>query len=142
MVWYWDEHVDRHQCYYRFRAISNFVEDIEFNKEGFTRGETASASTDHLRLFELVGRRTRLVWIRQRDLGWYGLGVEGKKFQPVRHVTLTLTALQAGQYQVEYWNTEEGKLLRTEEFVVRGTSLDVPLPDVQSEMALKVRWVK
>jgi len=142
MVWYWDEHTDRHQCYYRFRAISNFVEDIEFNKEGFTRGETACTSTDQLRLFELVGKRTRLLWIRHRDLSWYGLAVEGKKLQPVEHATLTLTAVQAGRYHVEYWNTQQGKLLRSEELVVTGTSLDVPLPDVQSEMALKVRWVK
>jgi hypothetical protein len=142
MVWWWDEDVDRHQCYYRFHAISNFIADIEFNKEGFTRGETACTSSDQLRLFELVGKRTRLLWIRHRDLSWYGLGVEGKKLQPVEHATLTLTAVQAGQYHVEFWNTEQGKLLRTEELVVTGTSLDVPLRDLESEMALKVRWVK
>jgi hypothetical protein len=137
MVWYWDEHVDRHQCCYRFRAISNFVEDTEFNKEGFMRGETACSSTDRLRLFELVGKRTRLVWIRHRDLSWYGRAVEGKKLQPIEHATLILPAIQASQYRVEYWNTEQGKLLRTEVVEATGTSLDVPLPDLQSEIALR-----
>jgi hypothetical protein len=142
MVWYWEDHVDRRQCYYRFRAISNFVGDVDFNQEGFTRGEAACTSTDQLRLFELVGKRTRLLWIRHRDLSWYGLAVEGKKLQPVVHAALTLTGGQTGQYQVEYWNPEEGKLLRTEEFVASSTSFDIPLPDLQREMALKVRWVK
>ena len=141
MVWYWDEHVDMHQCYYRFRAIRNFVEDIEFNKEEFRRGETVCASTDRLRLFELAGKRTTLVWIRHRDLSWYGLAVEGKKLEPIAPATVTLTAVRAGRYGVEYWNTEQGKLLRTEVIEVTGSSLEVPLPELQSEMALKVRRV-
>jgi len=81
------------------------------------------------------------VWIRHRDLSWYGLAVEGKKLEPIEQATLTLTAVQPGPYRVEYWNTEQGTRLRTEVIKVKDTSLDVPLPEVQSEMALKVRRV-
>jgi hypothetical protein len=139
MIWYWDEHTDRHDSYHRFRAIANFVADIEFNQEAFARGETAAASTDWLRLFELVGKRTRLVWLRHRDLSWYGRAVEGKKLQPIAPATLTLTAVPAGRYRVEYWNTEQGKLLRTEPLEAAAASLRIPLPAIESELALKVR---
>jgi hypothetical protein len=139
MVWWWDEHVDRHQSYYRFRAISNFIAGLEFNQEGFTRGEKAIVSTDRLKLLELIGRRSRPLWIRHHDLSWYGLAVEKKKLQPVEPASLTLTGVQAGPYRVEYWNPEEGKLLRTVELAATGTVLDIPLPEIRSEIALKVR---
>ena len=139
MVWWWDEHVDLHDAYYRFRAVANFVADIEFNHENFTRGEKACASTDQLRLLELIGRRSRLLWIRHRDLSWYGLAVEKKKLKPIAPASLTLTGVQAGPYRVEYWDPEEGKLLRTAELAATGEFLDIPLPEINSEMALKVR---
>ena len=142
MVWWWDEHVDRHDAYYRFRAIKNFVADIEFNHENFTRGEQACASTDGLRLFELIGRRSRLLWIRHRDLSWYGLAVEKRKLAPVEPAQLTLSGIKAGSYRVEYWNTGEGKLLRSAELPAAGASLDIPLPEIPSEIALKVRPAK
>jgi hypothetical protein len=139
MVWWWDEHVDLHDGYYRFRAVKNFVADIEFNHENFTRGEKSYASTDQLRLLELIGRRSRLLWIRHRDLSWYGLAVEKKKLDPVKPASVTLTGLQAGPYRVEYWAPEEGKLLRTLDLATTGASVDIPLPEIHSEIALKVR---
>jgi hypothetical protein len=142
MVWWWDEHVDRHQAYFRFRAISNFITDIEFNRESFTRSETARASTDQLRLFELIGKRTRLLWIRHRDLSWFSVAVEKKTPPPVRRANVTLSGLQPGKYRVEYWNTEKGKVLQIEELAATGTTLNVPLPDLHGEMALKVMAVK
>jgi hypothetical protein len=142
MVWWWDEHVDQHDAYHRFRAISNFVADIEFNHENFTRGEQASASTDQMRLLELEGKTTRLLWLRHRNLSWYSVAVEKIKLEPVRQATVTLSGLEAGNYSVEFWNPEEGKLLRTQEFPVKGSSITVPLPTLVTELALKVRRVK
>jgi hypothetical protein len=139
MVWYWDEHVDRHDAYSRFRAIKNFVADIEFNHENFSRGVKSWASTDQLRLFELIGRRSRLLWIRHRDLSWYSLAVERKNLTRIDPSHLALTGVQAGSHHVEYWNPEEGKLLRSTELTVTGTVLEIPLPEIRSEMALKVR---
>ena len=37
MAWWWDEHVDLHDGYFRFRAITNFVADINFTQENFAR---------------------------------------------------------------------------------------------------------
>jgi hypothetical protein len=142
MVWWWDEHVDLHNGYFRFRAIANFVADIQFNHENFTRAETAAVSSDELRLFELSGRRTRLLWLRHRDLSWYGLAVEKKVLNPVAPATLTLSGMAPGRYRVEYWSPEEGKLIKTAEIVAKKSSLEVLLPEIRSELALKARPVK
>ncbi len=142
MVWWWDEHVDLHNGYFRFRAIANFVADIQFNHENFARGVTAAVSSDELRLFELNGRRTRLLWLRHRDLSWYGLAVEKKVLNPIAPASLTLSGIAPGTYRVEYWSPEEGKLIRSAEIVSKTSSLEVPLPEIRSELALKVRPTK
>jgi len=141
MVWWWDEHVDLHDGYFRFRAIANFVADIKFNHENFVRGETAAVSTDELRFFELTGKRTHLLWQRHRDLSWYGLAVEKKILKPVEPSSLTLSGMQPGWYSVEYWSPEEGKLIKSSEIAAKGSSLEVPLPEIHTELALKVRPV-
>ena len=142
MVWWWDEHVDLHNGYFRFRAIANFVADIQFNHENFTRGETAAVSSDQLRFFELNGHRTRLLWLRHRDLSWYGVAVEKKVLNPIAPAALTLSGMAPGTYRVEYWSPEEGKLIKSTDIVAKKSSLEVPLPEIHTELALKVRPVK
>jgi hypothetical protein len=142
MVWWWDEHTDLHNGYFRFKAIADFTADVKFNHENFTRGETASVTTDELRFFELTGRRTRLLWLRHRDLSWYSLAVEKIVLKPVAPASLKLSGMEPGAYRVEYWSPEEGKLIKTAEIVARNASLEVPLPEIQTELALKVRPVK
>lgn len=139
MVWWWDEDVDLHNGYFRFHEIANFVEDIPFNHEAFVRGETAAVSTDELRIFELTGRRSRLLWLRQRDVSWFNIAVEKKPIEPVKPSTLTLTAMPPGTYRVEYWSPEGGKLLKSLDIAAKGTALEVPLPEIARELALKVR---
>ena len=139
MVWWWDEHVDLHNGYFRFRAIADFVADIQFNREAFVRSEAVQVSTDGLRLFELTGKRTRLVWLRHRDLSWFSLAVEKKVLAPVPPATLTLSGMEPGTYRVEFWSSEEGKLLKSAEIGAKKSSLEIPLPEIAHELALKVR---
>lgn len=139
MVWWWDEHVDLHNGYFRFRAIANFVADIQFNRENFVRGPEAYPSTDELRVLDLIGRQSRLLWIRRTGLDWYSLAVEKKTFPPVDDAIIELTGLEPGTYRVEYWSPEEGKLLKSAELAANKSSLQVCLPQVRTELALKVR---
>ena len=139
MVWWWDEHTDLHNGYFRFQAIANFVQDVQFNHENFVRGTTAAASTDELRFFELTGRRSRLLWLRHRDLSWYALAVEKTVLKPIAPATLTISAVQPGIYRIEFWSPEQGKLLKTTEIAAQNASLEIPLPEIQTELALKIR---
>jgi hypothetical protein len=141
MVWWWDEHTDLHNGYFRFQALANFVQDIEFNHENFIRGETAAVSTDELRFFELTGRRSRLLWLRHRDLSWYALAVDKVVLKPIAPSTLTISAVEPGTYRIEYWSPEQGKLLKSAEIAAKNASLEIPLPQIQTELALKIRPV-
>jgi hypothetical protein len=141
MVWWWDEHVDKFNAYFRFKELADFVADIQFNHEAFIRGETAAVSTDSLVFFELIGRQTRLLWLRQRDLGWYSLAVEKRQFTSIAPSTLTISSVEPGAYRVEFWSTEEVKLLQSAEVTARNGTLQISLPAIGRELALKVRPV-
>ncbi len=140
MVWYWDMHVDRLDAYGRFRSFANFVADIEFNQEDFAPAHTsAAASPPNLQVLELAGKRTRLFWVRHRDVSWYNLAVAGKSPPSVQRGKLTLAGLSPGIYRVEYWDTEGGKRLRTEELPASSDRLAISLPDFRGEVAIKIR---
>lgn len=141
MVWWWDESTDRLNGYFRFKAMASFVDGIKANQENFVRGAESYVSTDELRLLELIGRQTRLLWVRRTGLDWYSLAVEKKVFAPVQSASVTVTGLAPGRYRVEYWSSEEGKLLKSAEIGATEAALEVPLPALSSEMALKVKRV-
>ena len=62
----------------------------------------------------LLGSRARGSIMALSALGRERLqAVEKKKLKPIAPAHLTLTGVQAGPYRVEYWDPEEGKLLRT-----------------------------
>jgi len=94
----------------------------------FIRGETAAVSTDELRFFELTGRRSRLLWLRHRDLSWYALAVDKVVLKPIAPSTLTISAVEPGTYRIEYWSPEQGKLLKSAEIAAKNASLEIPLP--------------
>ena len=103
------------------------------------RGMVELGQKDHARVLDLIGRDTRLLWIRRTGLDWYSLAVEKAAFSPVDGASVTLTDLEPGRYRLEYWSPEEGKLLKSADVVATKAVLEVPLPDVRMEAALKVR---
>jgi hypothetical protein len=138
MVWWWEEQTDLFDGYRRFRAISNFVKGVPFNKENFAFTKNFKASSPALVAYELRGKRMRLHWVRQKDLGWFSLAVEKKTFEPVKGATLSLTEMEPGSYTVEVWNTDKGELVSASVVEAKDKTLTITLPDVQTEIALKV----
>lgn len=37
MLWWWDNHIHPHDLYYHFAALTRFIKDVDFPKEGFQR---------------------------------------------------------------------------------------------------------
>ena len=44
MPWYWDNHIEANNLYYHFSAISEFLKNIDFDREGFRHITNASLS--------------------------------------------------------------------------------------------------
>jgi hypothetical protein len=138
MVWWWDEHVDACDGYRHFQAIANFVKDVPFHREAFELRANA-AKAPGLKVYELAGQRMRLLWVRQPELNWYSTAIEKKAIAPMVETTLTLRDVRAGSYHVEFWDAERGTMLSSKTLHTETTVLEIPLRDVRTELAIKVR---
>jgi hypothetical protein len=138
MTWWWEEQTDLYDGYRHFKAIANYVKDIPFNKENFVFNDKVKPSNPALIAYELRGKKLRLLWIRQKDLGWFSFAVDKKVFEPVKVATLTLTDVEQGSYTVEFWNTDKGELISSSVVEAKDKKLAITLPDVALELALKV----
>ncbi len=52
---------------------------------------------------------------------------------------LDLRDMKAGTYVVEFWDTYQGKVTERRKLDTQGTTLRIPLPPVQNDLALKVK---
>jgi hypothetical protein len=136
MVWWWDDHIDLKNGYWRFRGIANFVRDVPFHNEPFAPGKP-TVSDPRLRASELHGETLRLIWVQNRKFNWWDQ-IHGEKIPAVGGATLTLRDLAPGTYRIEFWNTHSGKIETAATRAVADGSMDLPLPVVTTDLALKL----
>lgn len=80
-----------------------------------------------------------VLWLQNRDSDWYNQ-TQGK-VQPVDATTVTLTGLQNGKWSVETWETWKGSMLGSQSVVARNGQMQLRLPVLKTDVALKLRRV-
>ncbi|MBT7301511.1 MAG: DUF5060 domain-containing protein [Victivallales bacterium] len=78
-----------------------------------------------------------IVWIQNRDSSWYNHGRD--KVPTVPPATLAVRGLRDGVYDVQWWETWKGMVTKTEPMTVKGGVLDLRLPAIRTDLALKLR---
>ena len=89
------------------------------------------------------GMQTRglaILWLQNRDSDWYNHA--HNRVPPVDAVTATLSGLPDGQYAMETWETWQGTLTKTDTMTVRQGKLELRLPELKTDVALKIRKVE
>ncbi|MCE5238243.1 DUF5060 domain-containing protein [bacterium] len=80
-----------------------------------------------------------ILWLQNGTSDWFNHG-QGQ-VPPVDPVTVTLSGLPDGQYAVEWWETWKGSLSRTDKMTVRQGKLLLRLPELKTDVALKLKKV-
>lgn len=89
----------------------------------------------------VAGMRTddvAILWLQNRDSDWYNHSVRGKA-AVVAPCQLDVKGLADGRYTVEWWDTWRGEVQRTETIEVRGGSWRLVLPEIKTDLALKLK---
>ena len=74
--WHWDhQYIDHHNLWYHFRRFAKAVEGLDPVAERFTPFHT---ETHRLRVYALRGRKTTVLWCRDKRTTWQSELVEGK----------------------------------------------------------------
>jgi cellulase (glycosyl hydrolase family 5)/uncharacterized protein DUF5060 len=139
MIWWWHNYVDPKNLYFQFRPVAEFTKGIPWTSEGFQKADL-DASNENLRASGLSGKHLTLLWLQNRQYTWWNV-VQGERISPVADSVVTVKQASPGAYQLEYFDTWEGKV--TKKSVVRNgqNGLQVPVPVIERDIAIKITKV-
>lgn len=77
-----------------------------------------------------------MLWVQNRDSSW--VNHARGTVPPVAAFAVTATDLPDGKYRLQWWETWRGTIERTEPVEVRGGRLSVGIPELKTDIAIKV----
>ena len=89
---------------------------------------------DHLVLGMRCSRMV-IAWVRNGDAAWFN--VVAGKVKPRPPAAIRLADVRAGRYRVEYWDTWDGNVVRTEDVTTAGDGLTIHVPRLERDIAIK-----
>ena len=135
MFWWW-ELLDQQDAYKHYRPLSAFLTDVCF--AGLRQINTA-ASVERLRVLGYQGDDCAYIWISDSQATWWNQIVEKKQPAPVADASIEIRGLRPGKYRLEWWDTYEGKTIRTDQVSCTDGRLHIPAPSFNRDIACKIR---
>ena len=108
--WHWDRYVDKMKLWHHFGRFAEVVKGLDPPAEGF---EPLRLDHPRLRVYVLQGRRTTLVWARDKENTWESELKEGRAPGPVTGAVLDLGNAGEGAARIyDPWSNRwtEGRL--------------------------------
>jgi len=143
--WWW-LHIHFQDRYQHYRAFANYIEGEDRRGLNLVQSRCSVKSKENsLSARGLQNDQMAYVWV------FYGLyRKQGRVYRGVSQPTLkniplvsgaglTIPGLKDGTYNVEFWDTYEGVITDEQEIVFSDGVLQIDLPPVQNDLALKVK---
>ena len=143
MPWWWIFIDDRH-LYHHFNALAEFAKGEDRRGKGITTKaaqilNAATRAPVARYAVECSGNKTWAVaWVYDRT--HYALTADETKLSP-ENTALVITDLALGAFEVEIWDTYEGKIVDTRRVTSGGTQLVVKPLSIDKDVALKIKYV-
>jgi Domain of unknown function (DUF5060)/Cellulase (glycosyl hydrolase family 5) len=135
MFWWWDQ-LDRQDAYHHYRPLSAFLADVSF---AGLKPLKATAGDDRLRLLGYQGDDCAYVWIFDTNATWWNQVIDKEQPAPITNARIEIQGLRRGNYSVEWWDTHQGGVVRTEEVSCTQEPLQILVPSFSGDLACKVR---
>jgi hypothetical protein len=133
--WYWDD-IHKRDLYPIYQPISRFTVDIPWTTAHL---HPASATCDKgLRVIGLQGDQVAYLWISDPNATWWKIAMENATPQEMRAVSVTLADMASGPYQVQWWDTREGKVITQAQVQATGSTITLHAPAFSRDIACKV----
>ncbi len=133
--WFWRA-ADTNNWYRHFHAIAKFVQDIPWPTAGFSKMGVEPSRPD-LHVLGLHGRALSILWVQNAGHTWWNT-VHGVPLQAVENASLEAAGFAPGRYRIEFWNTYEGRIEKTDYAVAANGFIRVALPPIKTDIAIKV----
>jgi hypothetical protein len=134
MFWWW-ELLDQQNDYRHYKPLAAYLKGVSF--EELRQADTV-ISSDQLRVLGYQGDDCAYLWISDSQATWWNLIAENKQPEPVKEAAIDIRGLRDGTYRVEWWDTNEGKTIRTEQMSCANGRLNIPVPSFTRDIACKI----
>lgn len=134
MFWWWDQ-LDRQDAYGHYRPLAAFLTDVSF--AGLHQIQ-ATSSNDQFRWLGYKGSDRAYLWIANSRATWWNQVIKKKPPASIEGATITIQEIQPGDYRLEWWDTYEGKIIRTERISFDEDSLHISVPTFNRDIACKI----
>jgi hypothetical protein len=134
--WWWEQ-LDQQDAYRHYRPLAGFLDFVPFTTAGL-KDASATVSNEQVRVIGLQGRDQAYLWLVDRQATWWNLVVEKVTPAKIEGATLEVRGLERGTYDVQWWDTAEGKAIREATAAPAGGVLRLDVPTFRRDMACKV----
>jgi hypothetical protein len=141
MPWWWDSHIEANNLYYQFAALARFAEGVDRRLYAWTpfaqklRMNVGDQAYD----FELIGLQSpefSMFWLCDAQ----GMTPQGRPQQlAYQAMKIALPGFKDPFYDLEFWDTNEGKVIRKAKLEPDGGQLVIELPLFSNDIAFKIR---
>jgi hypothetical protein len=147
LYWWWHNYIDTYDLYRHYRPLADFLRNEDLPARTWQSAEVCRPNLPvSLKLYGLVAGDRALLWVHD-PLAFRiidGQSVRGPK-QP--GASLNVVGLGDGDYEIEWWDTLAGGVLRKDRGTVRhmkhtGYGLELKPPAFWGDIAAKVYRVK
>jgi hypothetical protein len=134
MFWWW-ELLDQQGAYRHYRPLSAFLTDVFFVGLHQTDVEI---SNNQLRVLGYQGDDCAYIWISDSQATWWNQIAENKQPELVTDAAIEIRGLRDGKFQLEWWDTYEGRTIRIEQVTCANGRLQIPIPSFSRDIACKI----
>jgi len=140
-MYWWFALVEDKDLYHYYTAIHNYA-STEDRRNMTTRFFSFTSNSHPLSIHEMRNNDRILVWIY--DPVFFYTSDENTRPQIIQSSTCGITAPPAGNYQLEYWNTSTGNIIKKENITVANhqESLKLNIPAFTRSIAAKITLEK
>jgi len=132
MSWHWDSYVERNDLWYHFKRFSEAVANINPVKEKFV---VSRPETEILRIYQLTGQETILLWLRDKRNNWESELRDGIPPLLIQDADIDLKELGCYKrvHKISIYDPWQDKWKN-----VRQKDLKINLPDFRRSLVIKI----
>jgi hypothetical protein len=137
LPWWW-ERIDQRDGYAIYRPLSAFLADVPWNS-GRVQTLDAAASDPEVRVPGLQADGKAWLWLFHPAGSWASIVIQGRTPPAVEGLTIEVRNWPVGRYQIEWWDTREGKVAREEKGTVQDGVLRLAPPPFSRDIACRIK---
>ncbi len=133
MCWHWDSYVDKNNLWYHFGRFTEAIKGINPITEEFL---PSMSENGNVRIYQLTGKNTILMWIRDKRNTWQSELRDGEPPEPNRNIGIDLEThgitSPAGEIDIyDPWLNTWGKIVSED--------LKISLPEFKRSLVVRIR---